>query len=234
MWVERRKHDRLRPLGAVPIAADRYRRDVLDLPRCRVQPRHFVPARAKNYLWIGRIRRNVSIFDHSCRVPIPMRDLSIISAACNAHGPALLLPATDFVRKFVRSRHVVELGGRLVVPGAPSLAAIHGDDRALVCDQQDNVGVVRIDPQVLIIISARRTADAFPRLATIARFHRHDAGAVDDVWVFRIYLDHREIAAADLHRRPSVFCDLAPAFAAVIRTVKAQSFAGSIGTLLGR
>jgi len=35
------------------------------------------------------------------------------------------------------------------------LTAIHGYDRALVADQGDDARIVRVDPQVLVVITAR-------------------------------------------------------------------------------
>ncbi len=55
-----------------------------------------------------------------------------------------------------------ELAGRLVVPGAPGLAGVDADECPLVADEQNDVGKVRIDPKVLIIVAAGRPAEAGP------------------------------------------------------------------------
>ena len=64
------------------------------------------------------------------------------------------------------------------------------------------VGVVRIDPDVLIIVAAGRAAKRCPRLAAVGRFPADDARGINNVRVFRIESHHRQIAAADRRSRP--------------------------------
>ncbi len=62
---------------------------------------------------------------------------------------------------------VIKLRSRLVVPGAPRLAAVHRDQRALIGDEKNDVGMVRINPQVLIIVAARCAPNTFPGPAAV-------------------------------------------------------------------
>ena len=114
---------------------------------------------------------------------------------------------------------MVELRGRLVVPGAESLAAVHGDDRALIRRQQDHVRVDGIDPDAVIVVAARRTAKCAERPAAVSGFPGDDAAGEDDVRVFRMDFDFGEIRSpgreALVRRHPC------PVLAAVVRSIKA-------------
>src|SRR5439155_490233 len=95
--------------------------------------------------------------------------------------------------------------------------------------QQDDVGVIRIDPQVLVIVAARCSADALPRLSAIAGLHGHNTGAIYHVWILGIDFDHREVAAADLHRRLSIIGDFRPCLATVGGAVDAALLVRPVG-----
>ena len=78
---------------------------------------------------------------------------------CDAAEPLFLLPAAHAVGKRVVGAHVVELRRRLVVPGAPGVAAVDGDDRALVAGEQHDRRVVGVDPDAVVVVAARRAAE---------------------------------------------------------------------------
>src|ERR1039457_6229631 len=99
-----------------------------------------------------RVGRNIGIFGRAHGVPLAHRDLPVIPAAGHSGRAALLLPAVDPVGELVVGDHVVELRGRLVVPGTPRAPVVHADRGALVEGQQDDVGVDRIDPDGVIEI----------------------------------------------------------------------------------
>src|SRR6185437_6613568 len=65
---------------------------------------------------------------------------------------AILLRAIDAVREAVVGADVVHLRGRLVVPAGPGLAAVGGDDGALVDAHDLAVRIVRVDPQFVVIV----------------------------------------------------------------------------------
>ena len=116
-----------------------------------------------------RVGRDVAVLFDADRVPVAERDLAVVAAAGDAGRAALLLAAVDPVGKLVVGDDVIELGRRLVVPGTPGLAAVDGDDRALVAGEQDDVGIVGIDPDGVIVVAAGRAADAGERLAAVGR-----------------------------------------------------------------
>ena len=62
---------------------------------------------------------------------------------------------------------MVELGRGLVVPGTPACAAVDGHDCTLIVGQQDDVGIVRVDPEILIIVPTGSATEAGPGLASI-------------------------------------------------------------------
>ena len=81
---------------------------------------------------IERIGRDVAVFLRGHGMPIAKSDRAVVAAAGDAHGAAFLLAAVKTIRKRVVRTDVIELRGRLVIPRAPALPAIDGDDRALV------------------------------------------------------------------------------------------------------
>src|SRR5205807_7937922 len=101
----------------------------------------------------------VAVLLHADRVPVAVRDLAIVAPAVHAGGAALLLAAAHAVRERVVGVDVVELRGRLVVPGAPRHAAVQRDDGPLIGADEDRLRVVRIDPDAVIVIAARRAAE---------------------------------------------------------------------------
>src|ERR1035438_4876915 len=152
-------------------------------------------------------------------MPFAKSDLAIIAAAGHARRSTLLLPAANAIRKSIVGRGVIHLRGRLVVPGTPRLAAVHRDNRALIAHNQENVRMLRIDPDLLIIVAAGRAANSSPGLAGIRGFPRHHARAVTNVWILWIHREHRAITAADSCRRPGIGGGLHPVLARVIRSI---------------
>ena len=65
--IDRRKHDRLRAVGAEFRIANGNRRDVLHLPGAPVILRNFVAPGAVNDVGIERVRRHVTIFNRADR-----------------------------------------------------------------------------------------------------------------------------------------------------------------------
>ena len=153
-------------------------------------------------------------------MPIAKGDRAVVAATGDADGAAFLLSAVETIGKRVVRADVIELRGRLVIPRAPALPAIDGDDRPLIARERDDVGVVRIDPDVLIIISARCAAPAFPGFATVGRFPTDDARGINHVRVLRIEPDDRQIAPADAGTRSLIVSRDRPTLAAVIRAKK--------------
>src|SRR5207302_10113526 len=113
-------------------------------------------------------------------MPVAKRDFAIISAARHASRPAVLLASANQIREAARCRPMKHLARGLVVPGAPRLPGVHTDQRALIADEQNDAWKVRIDPKILIIISARRAATAGPGCSAVCRAHRNCTGAISE------------------------------------------------------
>ena len=178
---------------------------------------------AVDHVGVERIRGNVAVFDGPHRMPVAVGDLPIVAAAGDAHRATLLLRGAHAIGKSGRDTHVEELRGRLVEPRTPGLTAVHGDERALVADQRDDARIVRVDPQVLVVVAARSASQRQPGAAAVAGLHGDDAGAVDDIRIAGIDAHHGQIAAADAQRRAGVRGDALPALAGVVGAKHAQS-----------
>src|SRR5260370_1106079 len=89
-------------------------------------------------------------------MPLAVGDGAVVAAAGNADGTALLLASTDSIRESGSDSDVINLRGGLVVPGTPGGSAVHGHECALITDEKNDIGVIRIDPQILIVVAARR------------------------------------------------------------------------------
>ena len=120
---------------AVLPRAHRIGRHVLDVTGIPVEPRQLA---AVDQVGVQRVRRDVAVLLGAHRVPFADGDLPVVAAARHAGGARLLLPAVHPVGEAVVRRDVIELRGRLVVPGAPLRAAVDGDDRALIAGDEDD------------------------------------------------------------------------------------------------
>src|SRR6185312_6393250 len=98
-------------------------------------------------------------------MPVVEGDFAVVAPARCARRAALLLSAVDPIRELVIGDHMIELRRRLVVPGAPGAAAVHGGGRSLIDAQQDDVGILRVDPDAVIVVPAGR---ALPRDEVLA------------------------------------------------------------------
>ena len=141
-------------------------RDVLHLARGMAEARELP---AVDDVGVERIRRDVPVLLGADGMPVAESDRAVVAAARDRDRAALLLPAVDPVRKAVVRRDVVELRRRLVVPAAPRRARVHGDRRALVGREEDDVGVLRVDEDRVVVVAARRALHGRERLPAVGR-----------------------------------------------------------------
>src|SRR5215468_11540879 len=80
---------------------------------------------------------------------------------------------------------MVKLRGRLVVPGAPARAAVEADGRPLIAAERDDARIGGVDPDALVIISARRSFDCGERAPAVERSISGRIRHVDDVGIVR-------------------------------------------------
>ena len=91
---------------------------------------------------------------------------------------------------------VVELRGRLVVPTAPSGAAVDADGGALIAREQEDLRILGVDPDGVVIIAAGRAFDGGERMTAIGGAVGGSVADVDGVFVIRRDADPGEIEAA--------------------------------------
>src|SRR5215831_19336981 len=163
------------------------------------------------------IRGNEGVFKAADGVPILGKDLAIVAATRHSRGSAILLRPIDTVWKRVIGRDVVELPGRLVVPGAPCPAAIHTDDGSLVNAQNHARRTSRIDPEHVEVVATGRTYVRFKRLSSVGRAIERSLGHVDDIGIIRVHEDSAEVAAAD---DTGILGRLMPGSSAIVRSEK--------------
>ena len=149
-------------------------------------------------------------------MPVAESNLSIIAAATDADRAALLLAATETIRKRIVGCDVIELRRRLVVPTAPCPSAIDGDDGSLIASKENDLCVDGIDPDVLIVVAAGRAANARPGLPSVNRLPANNACRIKDVCVLRVKPKNRKVAAADACGGARVCRRLPPALTAVV------------------
>ena len=218
--IHRGEEHRCRSQHAVVGRAKGLWRDLLDLARAPVPARH--PA-AVDDIRVERVGSDVAVLLHADRCPLAEGDGAVVAAALHARRARLLLPAADAIREGVVGADVVELRGRLVVPRAPRAAAVDGDDDALVARVEDDVRVVRVDPEPVVVVAPGRAAQRLPRDAGVRGLPGDDGGAVDDVGVLWIDLYFREI------RRPRRDARVARGTRPVLaRVVRAVDVAGAL------
>ena len=117
---------------------------------------------------------------------------------------------------------MIELAGRLVVPVAPGPACVDADRGALVAGDDHAFGVLRIDPDVVIVVAARRALEFGPvRAAVVGAAHRL-AGRVDAVAIGRIGGDAAEVVV----REPACGAHALPVHAGVVGAVQAAGILG--------
>src|SRR5205823_12697402 len=100
---------------------------VFDLAGAPVETRDFATPCSIHDVVIERIGGDIAILNHPHGMPVAKRNLAVFAAAGNADRSAFLLAATNLVGEFIRRDNVVELRGRLVVPGTPGLTAVRCD-----------------------------------------------------------------------------------------------------------
>ena len=76
----------------------------LDLTGAPVKTRHFTSSGAVYDVGVERIGRDVSVFDHSDRMPVAKRDLAVIAATRNTDRAALLLSGANLVGERIGRR----------------------------------------------------------------------------------------------------------------------------------
>ncbi len=211
---------------AVVGAADGLGGDVFDLAGAAVEARDLA---AVHDIGIERIGDGVPVLFDTDGRPLAEGELSVVAAAGDAGRAALLLATANAIGEIVIGVDVIHLRGGLVVPGAPGFAAVDGDDGALIAHDEDDIGVVGVDPDALVIVAAGGAAESGPGFAGVGGFPGDGAGDVDGVGIFGIDGGNGEIAAADSSGGTQVGSGAHPMFTGVVGAVGAISGGGGEG-----
>src|SRR5262249_54507182 len=161
------KHNRLGPYHPEIFCLHRYRKNILRLTGAAIESCQLT---ANDNVWIERIGNDVTIFLGGHWLPIAESDLAVVPATFYSDRTAFLLAAVKPIGERVVCANVIQLRGRLVIPRTPCLPAVHRDDGALVRTEKDDVGIVRVDPNILIIVTAGCAAPAIPGFPAVRRF----------------------------------------------------------------
>src|SRR5205809_1842647 len=164
MRIKRREDHRLSSQCAKILRTENFGHDVLGLAGAPVVTRELA---AVDDIRVKRVRHNVAILFRRYGMPLANGDFAVIATAGDADRTALLLAAAEPIRESVVRIYMIELGGGLVVPRAPAFTAVDGDDCALVVGQQDDTGIVGVESEILIVVAARRAAEACPGLGAV-------------------------------------------------------------------
>ena len=133
---------------------------------------------------IGRLDGDLAALGQADGVAVLPGDDALDRAAGDADGAVVLLRAVDAVRRLVVGDDRVELGGGLVVYGAPGLAGVVGDARAAVVALDHAARVGRVDPEVVLVGVGH--VDLLEGRAAVGRPERLGGKDVHGVWVHRV------------------------------------------------
>ena len=198
------------------VGAARARADGSGLARPIVESSHV--AATEDDLGIQRIGSRVAVLVDAHREPLTNRDGAVIAARGDARRSTLLLTTADAIRKVRVCGDVIHLRGRLVVPGTPGLAIVERHHGALIGDEDHDSRIVRVDPSVLIILSAGRALERHPPGSSVSRSEGHDVGHDD---VVRIAGMDEDIGFGDALVARAVVCRrLRPGLSPVVRSVE--------------
>src|SRR5580704_15871011 len=123
---------------------------------------------------------------------------------------------------------MINLRGRLVIPTAPSPAAVHAHYRSLIAAERHAMTVFRIDPELMIVVAAGRSFDRNKSLAAVCG---HVCGRVDHIGtigICRINTDAFEVPATP--PEPVFGVHQLPRRAGVVGNIDATAGLGWSGT----
>src|SRR5580692_697469 len=168
-----------------------------DLPGRLVVTEHSaVPTSGIDEVGIRGIGSDVAELESSRRSPVAISDLAVIAAAGDGGRAAILLRAVNVIRKMLIGADVIELPGRLVVPGTPRVAAVDADDGSLIDSENHVLRVRRIDPEDVKIVSAWGARPSFEGPAAVLRPVHGSLCHVYEVRILGIDKDAAEVAAS--------------------------------------
>src|SRR5579864_2663224 len=126
-------------------------------------------------------------------MPVAEGDCAVIAAAEDINAAAILLCAINVVREIIVNGHVIELRRWLVIPTAPCLARVHAYTGALVTAKNHSLGIVRIDPESVIVVASGRTLDGDESFSRVGRAIDRNVWYINRVRIFGIDINFAKI-----------------------------------------
>src|SRR5690348_3586268 len=120
----------------------------------------------------------------------------MVAARNDRDGPTVLLRSRSPIWKSVIESDMIYLGRRLVIPRTPCFGAVLGHNRALIAAKNHPIRIVRVDPQLMIIVAARRAFYRGESSAAVGRFICRSVTDINDIWIFGVDDSLRKIPAA--------------------------------------
>ncbi len=150
-------------------------------------------------------------------MPVAGGDGAGVAAAEGGYGGVILLRAVNVVGEVVVDGDAIELGGGLIVFGAPAFAAVEADLCAAVGGFDEAIGILGGDPHVVIVtVLVTNSGEGF---AAVGGFEEGGVDGVDGVLVFGIGEDLGVVPGALLDGVVAVL--LRPGFSGVVGAVNA-------------
>ena len=198
MRIERREQNRCGTKVSIYafyrlILPSRFRLDALRLTGFFVKSGNFP---AVDQIRIQRIHRNVPVFLCTDRAPIPKRDLSVIASRGDHRRSAFLLPSIHVVWKLIVCAYVIKLCRRLIVPGRKRLPSVDCYDSSLIRSKDHDVGLQRINPDSMVVISARRASNTKPGFTAVGRFPGGHIRDENNIRIIRVDTDFTKVITA--------------------------------------
>src|SRR5256884_440965 len=137
-----------------------------------------------NDIRIARIGNDIAALPAADGVPVAAVNKAAITARLDAHRRVVLLRAVNTIEKIVVRSDVIELRGRLVVLRGPISAAVNRDGGTAVVAVDQAIGILRIDPQSVMI--AVRRVEALESLASVDGPIKPGVGDVHLVRILRV------------------------------------------------
>ncbi len=161
-------------------------------------------------------------------LPVAEAEDALARPGGDAYAAGVLLGAVEPVGEAVVGGDVVDLGRGLVVPGGPGRGFIDADYRALIGRQDHAVGVVGVDPDLVVVVAAGCAFDGDPGFAGVYGSVGCGVDDVGGVGVGGIGGDGFEVPAAA--PEAGFVVDLAPGGSGVVGE---EDSAGRLGGGLG-
>ena len=196
--IRQREHQRIGPRVARRGRQVHFGRDVLRLAGLDVAA---CDGAAEHDPRIERVGRRVPALTAGAqRFPVAHGDVGEAAACPHADGAAVLLRTRYPVRKVVVGGDVIQLRDRLIQPRAPRrmlFQTIDADDGSLISAEDHAVPVVRMNPQLVIVVAAGRALERLTKgAAAIARAIDPRVRYVHEIRVLRIDDHLAEVPAA--------------------------------------